>query len=661
VVDSTSSKAWRKSMQNVTNSSIDFDEALQRAEDRRLSSLKRQLQRECVLLPSSRPVYAWRALIVPLIFWTVTVAPLQLALSWWKAGTWMDVLWVFVDVFFIVDMVFSVFVAPFHSGTLKISFRYRLRSYLKTWFIVDAVANFPWGIVIQGNEAKSRKLVKLLKLPKVFRVIRLLRVFREGAHYFGTVYTLVGVLLVVHYVACFWIWALIDCKDAVTLWHVESRDNVECPDPVNAYANALLVAIGTFRGADSWLQFTVDSDWEIPEDAIASFEWRGDPSAEITVAIISVVECVLLAVLFANVARSLGDQDEHTRQFHRRLENLRRTDEQKGLDKKLYTRVKKHYHYLWSCGNQWGAEVMHDEALTNDLRRELALSLYGEHLRTVPFLAAVDEVFLKQLCSCVVLECFSPRDFIISAGEFGTDLYFLVIGQVRIQAPGSKETLRTLVPGSFFGEMGLLVPDSHRVVDVVALTHGWMLSIGRESLQQICSEELLETFCSVAMERYLAQDANGVELHPKVTTEGGFRSVRRSSQVFGQSAPQMHPHLQGVRRAPSRGKGHGGPRGSHGASAWTQQPSVEEQRLGSKDAWPRSRASSSAKVDDGLQVHMLELIHTVTKRFDKLEHRLGSMEGLLTSLGWARRAVEDDHDPGKLSRTFSGTVGTVTN
>jgi len=648
---------------------MDFDEALQRAEDKRLSAQQRQLQRECVLLPSSRTAAAWRFIIVPLIFWTVFITPLELALSWWKHGIWMDVVAVFVDFFFIIDMVFSVFVAPFKSGTLQISWRYRVRSYLKSWFLADCLANFPWYLIIQGKETKTRKLVKLLKVPKVFRIMRLLRVFREGAHYFGVIYTVVGVVLIVHYVACIWIWALIDCKDAITLWHID-RNDVACPDPWSTYSEAVLVAVGTFRGADSWLQFKTEgsSSRLLTESEVGGFEWTGEPPAEIAVTLISMVETLLLAVLFANVARSLGEQDAHTRHFHQRLENLHKTHEQKGLNRQLYHRVKKHYHYLWSCGNQWGAEVLQDEALTDDLRRELALSLYGEHLRTVPFLAACDEVFLKQLCSCVVLQCFSPKDFIISAGEFGTDLYFLVIGQVRIQAPETKEVLRTLVPGSFFGEMGLLVPDSYRVVDVVAVTHGWMLSVGRESLQAICSEELLETFCSVALERYLEQDASGVEHLTKAPEGGGgFRSVRRSSMVgavdpSAAGRPAVASHLQGFRRQPSRSNIHAGaPRAttSHGAP---------DSRNGSKerpaDAWSRSRAGSGASLslEHTMQTSVMELMHNVAKRLDKIELRMHSLEGLLSGLAWAKRADEEVHGAGlregQMSRTFSGTVGT---
>eukprot|EP00971_Amphidinium_carterae_P225654 4475239-Amphidinium_carterae.1 len=282
----------------------------------------------------------------------------------------MDVVAVFVDFFFIIDMVFSVFVAPFKSGTLQISWRYRVRSYLKSWFLTlcmypPALCMMPllelhpmrldntWLPKTPGHElgrsekrlrstrkeTKTRKLVKLLKVPKVFRIMRLLRVFREGAHYFGVIYTVVGVVLIVHYVACIWIWALIDCKDAITLWHID-RNDVACPDPWSTYSEAVLVAVGTFRGADSWLQFKTEgsSSRLLTESEVGGFEWTGEPPAEIAVTLISMVETLLLAVLFANVARSLGEQDAHTRHFHQRLENLHKTHEQKGLNRQLYHR-----------------------------------------------------------------------------------------------------------------------------------------------------------------------------------------------------------------------------------------------------------------------------------------------------------------------------------
>eukprot|EP00811_Abedinium_folium_P003675 NODE_13380_length_1169_cov_3.951056.p1 GENE.NODE_13380_length_1169_cov_3.951056~~NODE_13380_length_1169_cov_3.951056.p1 ORF type:complete len:285 (+),score=52.82 NODE_13380_length_1169_cov_3.951056:71-856(+) len=237
----------------------------------------------------------------------------------------------------------------------------------------------------------------------------------------------------------------------------------------------------------------------------------------------------LLAALFANVARSLCNRDVHTQVFQSRMARLKQADHQQGLNPRTRKRIADHYRFIWGCSQPAGYDVLQESGLTPDLRKVLAFDLYGRFLRSVPFLATVDEQFLKSLCSLVELEGFSREDHIINAGETGTDLYFIIVGCVQIVSSDETHALHRLMEGNFFGEFGLLMPDSPRLATVIAQTHGWLLVLSRVSLCAIASPELIDKFRSVALERY----QRTVDV---VGDFGGRMSLRSDPQGLARSA-----------------------------------------------------------------------------------------------------------------------------
>ncbi|CAJ1385756.1 unnamed protein product [Effrenium voratum] len=153
-------------------------------------------------------------------------------------------------------------------------------------------------------------------------------------------------------------------------------------------------------------------------------------------------------------------------------------------------------------------------------------------------------------------------DRIICAGDMGTELYFVAVGEVL---PGNAEekgvVIKTLHEGSFFGEcggagftidtslnawyigLGLLFPDSKHKgrwsgigpvdfcgigpvdffftgcfrVDVYGATAGWLLVVPRGTLESLCSEELLETF-------------RPLQILKQVDENNGYEEVSQQSQ-----------------------------------------------------------------------------------------------------------------------------------
>jgi hyperpolarization activated cyclic nucleotide-gated potassium channel 2 len=455
----------------------------------------------CLIMPGSRGLTIWRFLMVYVVLWACMAAPFELAFSWWEPGIWYKVISVMVDVFCITDMMLNFVIASVKTGRLVTKKSAIAKSYLKHWFVLDLLTNMPWDVLLH-SAGKSRKVVKILKLPKVLRLTRLLRVAREEAHTLGTLFTLCGLIILAHYMSCMWVTMLIDCGDG-------SEVGRPCPEIGTAYTEGLAVGMSALSGSDSWLRFMIETGPAETGGSFVSasgFVWDDTyVSVELTAAANSLIGMVACGILFANIARAMDKQDAHTRLFNERLLNVKEACHQHEMKKEIYNRARKHFHYVWSCGSDASRALLEDRTLSVDLRRELAFSFYGDLLRKVPFLEPAEDLLLKQLCRYAQMEVFSPKDKILLAGEVGDQLFFLVSGTVDVFSPQGYH-LRTLEEGSFFGEMALFFEETCHNVNVVAASFGWLLIVGREILQDLCSEDLLEAFRTVAIERYTQEE-----------------------------------------------------------------------------------------------------------------------------------------------------------
>lgn len=498
---SRQSLAMLQELEESNEACVAFDDVVT-AQHERMEEEKKK-EKQFLLMPTSPYLVTWRVLMVVLVIVTVVISPLDMAYAY--SSFFKDLKWLMktIDVLFIIDMAITFNVAQVHHGRLETNRRRIAKTYLRTWFVPDLLINFPWDLIFNEN-GKYRKIAKMLKLPKALRVIRLLRVAGEQAHYVGTVATLCGILLAGHYSACLWIALLIECSSAE-----------QCPDMMTSYTQAFAVGIASMGGSDSWLGFRMDSLSVMTDDdglrQKSTFVWDHGSVSHIVASLSCLAGFCLLAVLFSNIHHAMDQRCHNTRLFHSRLANIKASIQQHDIPHSLYDRVKKHYYYVWSCGSDTSKSLLADDALSLDLKRRLAYAFYGHLLRRVPFLESSSPAFLRQLCMLVEMEIFAAGDTIASAGEYANTLYFVAAGSVQIVLPAASPddeddenggtVISVLREGSFFGELGLLYPESQHTVNLEASTAGWLLTIPSSTLQTICSAELLDMFRSVALER----------------------------------------------------------------------------------------------------------------------------------------------------------------
>ena len=112
------------------------------------------------------------------------------------------------------------------------------------------------------------------------------------------------------------------------------------------------------------------------------------------------------------------------------------------------------------------------------------LNLFGDlpaFLASVPLLAGLEPGELAELAQRSATTTASAGEVIVRQDEFGTSLYIVVSGQVRVvsDVPAERVLLAHLGPGEFFGERALITGEPRNAA-VVADVESTLISLSRE-------------------------------------------------------------------------------------------------------------------------------------------------------------------------------------
>lgn len=133
------------------------------------------------------------------------------------------------------------------------------------------------------------------------------------------------------------------------------------------------------------------------------------------------------------------------------------------------------------------------------------------------------------LANSLVNSVFCPQQFIIVAGEVGTQMFFLGHGVADVIAPDGK-FLATLRKGMFFGEMAIFVESALRTASIKALTYCDVFSLRREDFVSLLSKfrslrESIEGQMKERIRDYRTKSSVTVIVKPRSERPGGKKKV----------------------------------------------------------------------------------------------------------------------------------------
>ncbi|KAH8723873.1 hypothetical protein GQ44DRAFT_619522 [Phaeosphaeriaceae sp. PMI808] len=106
-----------------------------------------------------------------------------------------------------------------------------------------------------------------------------------------------------------------------------------------------------------------------------------------------------------------------------------------------------------------------------------------DRLRSFPLFQAAPDSFLAAVGLHLKPQLYQPHDTILTEGETGKAMYWLVRGAVRVTSRDQESTYAELKPGAFFGEIGILM-DIPRTATVVANMRSLVVRLNKEDLKK---------------------------------------------------------------------------------------------------------------------------------------------------------------------------------
>eukprot|EP01062_Namystynia_karyoxenos_P069717 TRINITY_DN65181_c0_g1_i1.p1 TRINITY_DN65181_c0_g1~~TRINITY_DN65181_c0_g1_i1.p1 ORF type:complete len:1415 (+),score=326.94 TRINITY_DN65181_c0_g1_i1:91-4335(+) len=126
------------------------------------------------------------------------------------------------------------------------------------------------------------------------------------------------------------------------------------------------------------------------------------------------------------------------------------------------------------------------ESLPPVMRNEILLYMKIEFITQVPIFAGAPHRTKVLLADSLEQLYFEPGEFIITYGEEGEEMYFLLHGYCDVSVPG-KGAVGQLTRGQCFGELELLTGTA-RAANVRALTYCDCLCLRKKDFDRVCDE-----------------------------------------------------------------------------------------------------------------------------------------------------------------------------
>lgn len=479
-----------------------------------------------IIHPYSNFRFTWDVLTLLLLCVNVVLIPVAIAFwpddsAGWIAFKLFSDSWFFIDIF--LNFRTGIVIDGPESEVVLDPKQIR-RMYLRTWFIIDLIATFPFDVIIliyrqisidadavleaaaaafvinsapattasmsldleAAQETKQFGVLKafnILRLAKIFALLRLLRLsrfiryFRQWEEVFNVqlamvalraVYMVVFLLMISHFFGCI-------------QWMVPMMMNYP-EDSWMVLANLVNNPNVTVWEQYSWSIFKSSSHMlcigygRLPPQGLT----------DLWVTWVSMMFGAMCFALFIGSATSLiQSMDASKRAYKEKYMQVKEYMAFRKLPSKLRGRIADYYENRFQ-GKMFDEAMILDE-LNHNLRTEVINHNCKELVSNVPFFAEADPTFVDIILGKLKFEVFLVHEVIIKEGSVGDRMYFINRGSVRIKSK-HHEREQTLNDGSYFGEISLLQSNLRRVASVIANSYCYMYSLSAEDFQDVIKD-----------------------------------------------------------------------------------------------------------------------------------------------------------------------------
>jgi CRP-like cAMP-binding protein len=377
--------------------------------------------------------------------------PLHLALKY-DTPRWIEVINLFYPVIFTIDIIVCFFTTITVDGQEISSKKVIAIKYLRSWFIVDLIAAFPFDRIFSdgwlseaSNMARSLRLfspryIQILLAVQMLRLHHIIpfleqkskkEIFNPGiVRLFFTIFV---VLIISHWVSCGW----------MALGKID--------DKLDHYTNYLKALYWTLTTITT-IGYGDITPTTNPQTIYTMF--------------VQLTGAGMYGYIIGNLASMLANSDLARTQFRAKLEKIQTFMQYREVPDELQDNIRTYYDYLWNNRRGFDESAVLEE-LPSSLKLQVALHLNKDIIEKVPMFKGAPDDLIRQIVLNLKPVLYTPGDYIFRKGEMGDQMYFISRGKVEIVSEDGNTVFATLSDGSFFGEIAILF-SSERTASVRA-------------------------------------------------------------------------------------------------------------------------------------------------------------------------------------------------
>eukprot|EP00928_Gymnodinium_smaydae_P029751 TRINITY_DN22317_c0_g3_i1.p1 TRINITY_DN22317_c0_g3~~TRINITY_DN22317_c0_g3_i1.p1 ORF type:complete len:872 (+),score=150.64 TRINITY_DN22317_c0_g3_i1:129-2618(+) len=395
-----------------------------------------------ILHPEAKIRLTW--MIVGFVFVTYEAIAIPLHLAFEIEASSVNIFYFYfmqiVSAYWLLDICAS-FITGYvtEDGSLVTTPGVIARRYLRTWFVLDLIAGFPWDWIASTSSMKLARGLRIMRAIKLLRLVRLLRVLKLKAlmEKLETIIEasqiavfMVGVTRVVfllygitHWAAC--IWYVIGKSTFAD--GVAETDSWFLHTPVPGLDNEQELNRGRMYIYSIYFALTTMTTVGYGDITPTNFS-----EVSFTIGLLccaSIVFAGLMGVLMDLISQL--QSATHVKQ--ERKAALSRYLRWRAVPRKLTMSIRQHMSFMWDTNE--GYDQYEDDIkaqLPPVLKTELCFHVYGRVLRAAPFLAWVKDyhVCVKHLAELVHTLFLVDGDNVFRMGMPNVQVYILISGRV---------------------------------------------------------------------------------------------------------------------------------------------------------------------------------------------------------------------------------------
>jgi CRP-like cAMP-binding protein len=281
-------------------------------------------------------------------------------------------------------------------------------------------------------------------------------------------------------------------------------DDAPVPPPaVNMTAQAFLS--GGAVGQPHWLEMWVLSlHWAI--SSMSSLGYGRGPVA-VTIAefgftiFCQVLGACMYAAIFGNIARLLAKLDAPGARYRAQRDKIDEFVAFHELPTQLTSKLHAYCKFLFAVNHGFDVGQI-SGALPPNLQHELLLQLHAPLVKSVPMFEDCDDSFIKAIVLQLRPQVLLGGDAAFKANEAGTEMYFIMRGEMRMMDESLKVCYNALYSGAYFGELAMLTGQP-RTATALAVTDCVLFYINQSDFNLVARKwpKALAKILSKAKER----------------------------------------------------------------------------------------------------------------------------------------------------------------